>query len=439
MKRAFPAFLMLLMLASLAGCGSPQPKGLSVDPSKDLGPISPYVYGSNYGPWTSVPFGMMDYAVNSHVTALRFPGGSWGDRNDVQDYQIDTFMAFCRKVGAMPTFTVRLLGGTPEAAAEMVRYTNIEKKYGVVYWEIGNEPDLYYMLAASQDYDTVRFNQEWRAIARAMKAVDPSIKLVGPELSNFTGVPNQAFHALDIHGKDWMSEFLQANGDMVDVVSFHRYPYPKVEYSSVQPTIEELSQDPQQWVQAVQQLRKLIHDKTGRDLPIAITEANSASTSGIQGEATPNSFYNAIWWADVLGGLINQNVLMVNYWVLTTSSGEAQSGLGLIATGKVRPTYYVYQIFQHFGTEKVQAASGIKDVSVYAAKRKDGSLTIMVINKTDAAQQVPLSIHGKTPAQAEVWLFDVTHNAVDLGEQAFPASGSLDLPAQSISLYALGK
>ena len=60
-----------------------------------------------------------------------------------------------------------------------------------------------------------------------MKAVDPSIKLIGPELSNFTGVPDHAFHALDIHGKDWISEFLKSNGDMVDVVTFHRYPFPQ--------------------------------------------------------------------------------------------------------------------------------------------------------------------------------------------------------------------
>ena len=27
-------------------------------------------------------------------------------------------------------------------------------------------------------------------------------------------------------GKDWMTEFLRANGDLVDIVSIHRYPFP---------------------------------------------------------------------------------------------------------------------------------------------------------------------------------------------------------------------
>jgi len=40
-------------------------------------------------------------------------------------------MAFAQKVGATAIFHVRLLDGTPEQSAEMVRYTNIEKKSNV--------------------------------------------------------------------------------------------------------------------------------------------------------------------------------------------------------------------------------------------------------------------------------------------------------------------
>ena len=356
----------------------------------------------------------------------------------MQTYQIDTFMPLAKQIGAAVTISARLYDGTPEAAAELVRYVNIEKKYGVVYWSIGNEPDLYYKLAASSDYDTVRFNREWRAIAQAMKAVDPSIKLIGPEISNFTGIPNQSFHAQDIHGKDWMTEFLKANGDLVDVVSFHRYPFPLVEYSLVQATPDQLRQDAPKWSQAVQELKRSIHDITGRDIPIAVTEANSASTNGIQGEATPDSLFNALWWADVLGRLEDEDVRMVNYWTMTTASSESQSGLGLIAISGVRPTYYVYQMYSHFGSERVYAASGVQDVSVYAAKQADGTLTLLVINLSDGKQKVPLQVKGNVAGQAQVWLFDSQHKADDLGVQALPADGVLVLPAQSISLYVLG-
>src|SRR5215208_5204750 len=99
---------------------TPVPNVLYVDPSVSLGPISPLVYGSNYGPWLAVSLDMIPAAYESGISILRFPAGSWGDHNDVQTYQIDQFMDFSHKVGATAIFNVRLLDGTPEQAAEMV-------------------------------------------------------------------------------------------------------------------------------------------------------------------------------------------------------------------------------------------------------------------------------------------------------------------------------
>ena len=43
----------------------------------------------------------------------------------------------------MPTVSVRLFGGAPETAADLVRYANEEMGYGIEYWSIGNEPTLF--------------------------------------------------------------------------------------------------------------------------------------------------------------------------------------------------------------------------------------------------------------------------------------------------------
>jgi hypothetical protein len=51
--------------------------------------------------------------------------GEWGDRNDLQPYQIDQFIALARDLDVEPSISVRLHGGTPAAAAELVRYTNM--------------------------------------------------------------------------------------------------------------------------------------------------------------------------------------------------------------------------------------------------------------------------------------------------------------------------
>jgi hypothetical protein len=208
---------------------TPAPGVLSVEPGSVLGTISPYLLGSNYGPWVAIPANRLEEAYDSKITAIRFPGGEWGDHNTLRPYQIDAFMALCNEVGAIPVMTTRLFNSDPQVAADMVRYTNIENQYQVVYWIIGNEPTLYAsamrIRGIADDYDTVQFNQEWRAMAEAMKAVDPNIKVMGPEVHQFTSDNN--YNPKDSSGRDWMIEFLKANGDMVDVVTFHRYPFPK--------------------------------------------------------------------------------------------------------------------------------------------------------------------------------------------------------------------
>ncbi len=439
--RRITLFIVLLQILS-AGCGptmtntpaSPvataQPNTLYVDPGRDLGPISPYIYGSNYGPWTAVPLSMLQAALDAHITVLRWPGGAWGDANDIQTYQLDPFVAFCKQMGAIPTINVRLKNGTPAAAAALVKYANIDRKYNIQYWGIGNEPTLF-EAEMKQTYDTVRFNQEWRAIAQAMKAVDPEIKLLGPELHQWGTSLETTLK--DSSGRDWMTEFLKANGDLVDIVTVHRYPLYSA--SGEKFTVEDLRKNTLEWTGMVTYLRGLIKATAGRDIPIAFTEVNSNPAAVFNGIATPDSFYNAIWYADVLGRLIQQQVFMVNQFVLANRTG----GLGLIYNSEIRPMYYVFQMYQHFGNNQVYAASGTADVTVYAAKREDGTLTIMVINLSDGEQTISLQIQGKTSRQAEVWRFDASHHAEDLGKQGIPSDGVLVLPAQSISLYAIVK
>ena len=413
----------------------PAPGVLQVEPAAALGPISPYFLGSNYGPWVAVSVDMLPAAYDSGVEAIRFPGGAWGDRNDLKPYHIDPFIAFCEQVGAIPTISVRLREGSPEAAAALVRYVNIEKQYGVVHWTIGNEPTLFAAelraVGRADDYDTVQFNAEWRAMAEAMKAVDPTIKLLGPEIHQFNFDNN--FNPKDSSGRDWMIEFLKANGDLVDVVTFHRYPFPRSNDDNV--TIADLRQHSQEWAKTIPYLRSLIEQYTGRDIPIAITEVNTHYNQAVGGEATPDSHYNAIWVSEMFGQLMMQDVFMVNHWMLTSKGG--QGGWGLIGPSELRPSYHVYQLYRQFGDELVHAASGVEDVSVFAAARPDGTLTIIINNLADTEKQATLQVHGAVPAQAELWRLDQTQSPESASLFTFPTDGLLTLPAQSISLFII--
>jgi hypothetical protein len=336
-------------------------------------------------------------------------------------------------MGATAIFSVRLLGGTPEQAAEMVRYTNIEKKYKVQYWSIGNEPTLFdaELKNRGDTYSIERFNKDWHTFAEAMKQVDPTIKLVGAEINQFSYDPTPgATTNFGPRDEEWFIEFLKANGDLVDIVSFHRYPFPSTRVSGP-PAIDELRQNAQEWDKIIVHARELIHQYAGRDLPIAITEFNSAYDKSVGGEATPDSHYNAIWIADVLGRMIKNGIFMANEWSLTAKGGAG--GSGLVGALEVYPAYYAYQLYEKFGNELVYASSDDPDLSIYAARREDGALTVMIINLSLEEKTKAIRIGDQAQVQAAAWLFDPEHKAENIG--SVNLSNGIIIPPQSITLY----
>lgn len=405
----------------------PEPVGIVVDPSVDRGVISPYVFGSNYGPWVSLRPETLPLAEVMGVTMLRWPGGAWGDANTVTPLQVDQFVALARRLGAEPYIHVRFLDSTPEAAAELVRYANVEKGYNIRFWSIGNEPSLFE--AAGDGWNAVEFAAAWRAFAEAMKAVDPSILLLGPEIHQFNGTPN--VDPRDSAANDWLRTFLAANGDLVDVVTVHRYPFPNnAERTSATP--EALLADSEQWNGLVRRLREVVRAETGRDLPVGITEFNSHWSNAAGGKTTSDSFLSALWLGDVLARLIQERVEYANQFVL--ASGVAQ-GHGIFEPYRPRPPYYVYLLYKQFGSQQVAATSDDPAVTAIAAQRDDGALTMMLINRSPKAITLPLTIAGLEAAvTGEVFLFDSTHNAESVGAQSLEPGGEITLSAESITL-----
>lgn len=407
------------------------PGVLYVDAAQDLGAVDRSVYGSNFGPWVALRPETLPLAYDAGVTVLRYPGGAWGDQNDLQAYQIDQLVELARKMGAEPYIHVRFLDSSPGKAAGIVQYANVTKGYNIRYWSIGNEPSLYE--AAGEPWTAAAFAAEWRRFAASMRAVDPTIVLVGPETHQFNGTPN--VDPRDSTGADWLRTFLAANGDLVDIVSVHRYPFPNnAERTSATPA--ELLADTAEWSELPRRLRAAVRETTGRDLPIAITEFNSHWSNSISGATTPDSFLSALWLGDVLGRLVRERVELANQFLLA-SGGE--SGFGLLARTEPRPAYFVYQLYKQFGDELVTASADAPAVSLYAARRSsDAALTLMAINLTDEAVTRPLRLVGFTPGDAaQVWRFDAEHQAAQLADQPLADGTAVTLPPQSMTLYVL--
>ncbi|MBC8033822.1 MAG: hypothetical protein H7Y03_06730 [Chitinophagaceae bacterium] len=137
-------------------------------------------------------------------------------RDVVLDF--DEFMSMCTTVGASPLIVVAYdaIYSTASAikptkaelithAAEWVRYANITKGYNVKYWMLGNEswnlPDYNGTTTPAQyALDVVDF-------ASAMKAIDPSIKIV-------------------VNGRaGWWQTLLQSPAlPYIDILGFSNYP-----------------------------------------------------------------------------------------------------------------------------------------------------------------------------------------------------------------------
>lgn len=442
--RRFITFILLALLTVTSFSVAQDTNTLTVHAGESLGTISPYVYGSNMNLYTIIPSALMEEAQALGLKYMRFGGGDT-DIQDLRNNIIDLFVIQTRAVGAEPALSVRLLGGTPEKAAEIVRYANITKGYGIKYWSIGNEPNLFVALMDVETYTTEDLNTQWRAIAEAMLEVDPTIIFVGPDITQYvvTSYENGEIEylngslggsALDAQGNDWLQDFLRANGDLLGYVSIHRYPYPGLGAASGADT-ESLRDINDEWDIVIPNIREIIRDTTGRDIPIAVTEINSNSANSVGNVATLDSFYNALWLGDVLGRLIRNQVEIVAYWDV---QGGANRGWGLLGSYEIRPTANTYYMYRHFGTELIDATSTTPDVTIYAAKRDDGTLTLMVINLGPDEMSSTLVLDGFTPAgDAEVWRFDAEHTVEQIEAQPVADGSTITVPGQSMTVYII--
>jgi hypothetical protein len=399
------------------------PGVIGVDASRPMGTVPPLAFGTNVGPWQNLTADMMPLVDAAGFTFLRFPGGNWGDEYLLLQRHVDEFVGLARRLKAEPMIHVRLFRGDPEQAAAWVVYANRTRGYGVRYWAIGNEPSLYAAQRGATGYDAEAFNAQWREFALAMKAADPSILLLGPDTHQYTGRLGE--DPVDGRGVNWLGAFLQANGDLVDIVSVHRYPFGESD-----PSPDELRRNSLEWDTILPNLRRDIVEATGRSLPIAITEVNSNWSNRSGGETTPDSLLNAVWWADALGRMIRHQVDIVAQFAL-----EGAGGLGMLGPDGPRPLCHVYSLYRSFGRRLVWAESRVEDVSAYASLRDDGALSVLMINLGSQPARADLQLSGFAPGgAAEMWRLDRDHLAERLASVSVLPAAGFDLPAESVTL-----
>lgn len=173
------------------------------------------------------------------VSLIRYPGGLLSDAYHWKDgigpyerrpevlhqfgksdksrpnFGTDEALDFARQVGAELLITVNAGSGTPEEAADWVRYVN-GKGLRVRYWEVGNE--LYINdgspMSKRTTLNPTAYAQRFVAFARAMRAADPRINI------GAIGGENQGRYTV-VSYRDWNRTVLQQAGDRMDFLAVH--------------------------------------------------------------------------------------------------------------------------------------------------------------------------------------------------------------------------
>ena len=421
----------------------------------DLGgktrPFDRRLLGTNAPAWIG-PAKLADVNFQQRIrdlgtTVVRMPGGSWSSSYDWLACENGDANGCYWTWAAKPTDYVGFLAatgldgmwtadfnGTAQEAAALVAFFNASvddkrvigvdrrgKDWGTVgqwatlrsehghrdprpikYWEIGNEV---YGAKADKAPGCASFGWEdvWTCdgtayvngddqhdgflkFREAMRAVDPNI-LVGA-----VGIGG--------HQGDWGgfgNKVIEGAGDALDFYIVHDYGF------NSRPSTDAVLRRPQDsWPDVMRRVRAALDEQNStRAVPVAITEYNlfafaDGDTSGMMSESI-----NALYIADTIGQMAEQGATFANQWNLVNGATASGSDYGLLDpdTSEPKPQFYALALWSSFGDELLPVSVGFDTkttLSAYAGRGKDGKLSLMVVNKTDAAQPVSIQLKGAT-------------------------------------------
>ncbi|HKE92730.1 MAG TPA: hypothetical protein VKB34_00375 [Povalibacter sp.] len=454
---------------SLEFAPPPSVVNVSVDPKQRIRRIDRRLFALNAAVWDGAYSSPNTTQLLTELDnqALRFPGGSLSDvyhwatnMSEGQTFEwatsFDEFAQVAVATRAAVYITANYGTGTPQEAADWVRYSNKVKRYGFKYWEIGNEN--YGTWEADNNirpHDPVTYATRFKEYYRVMKAVDPTIR-IGAVVQKgedseviYTDHPVTNPRTGETHN-GWtpvMLATLKKLGVTPDFVIYHRYEQGPGGESDLF-----LLNAARTWGNDAANLRQMLNDYLGRAaqrVELACTENNSVYSN--PGKQT-TSLVNGLFLADSLGNLMQTEFNAMVWWDLRNGQEAGNNNnpslygwrrygdYGIVNAADPAgpadryPTFYVYKLLQHFarGDElAVQAQSDYNGLGVYAVRGTDHSLRILLINKhPTAALNAAISIPAlRTGEKAAVFSYGIPQD-----EAAHTGEGSADVQQSEITL-----
>lgn len=336
-----------------------------------------------------------EFAKRINHGIIRYPGGlradddHWHEILANKDWMVDTdeFLDWLKKTGSNAMFTVNFGSGTPEEAAAWVKHTNVDKKAGILYWEIGNE--IYgnwhpYYEKYGKDGGEI-YGKRARKFIEAMKKVDPTIKVA----------------VVGVLEGEWNEKVLKETGDIADGLIVHHYP----QHFGEENDFAMLS-SPQTLTKIYDRLHKTVDKWTKQfnkknKIELWLTEWNSVDFNpGPQTIAVENGLFVA----DYLGMLATENVDNAQYWDIHNDMTPEGGDYGyLTRSGEEcmncpRPSYWAFQMASDALRGKLYKTSISGDeeallTTYYTVNGKKKSL--LVVNKSPYSDfEMKLDIPG---------------------------------------------
>ena len=429
MKKILPTFFILLLVLLITASNGYAETQITIDTNQEVGEFNPEMLGVASGNWDhswDKPFineiPNLDKAFEAGgIRLLRYAGGLWANyvgwtredqRTPYNDYvvngntysfhygkdEIDDLAAFAKKTDVEIMIQVNIVQNDPQMWADMVKYTNIENDYNFTYWEIGNELDLEFdkLGISATDYAT-----RLDAYTKAMKAVDPTIHIIG-------GVPAAAHGAGYNDAITKMSDYLAEASQVSDIdsLSYHWYQTcsnnDPVTLSTITnwsfPNVAENSwrnNYSRNWSYiAPKRINEEIIDQ--KDLKLGVTELNLDACDFERAPVNSNHM-NALWLADILPRMAFHGVDYVTFY---QGYGNSDQGYPMIVPFEssiaLRPSYYTYYLLHnYFGDTLLETGYETNPQhSIFSSKDKGDNtkLYVLIINLDGQIKDYTFSI-----------------------------------------------
>ena len=434
---------------------------LSADAAQTLRPADARWFGINTAYWDST--GLAEPATTNALKemgclALRWPGGSSSDFYHWAGDAIGNsrFMNMATNLGEQVFITVNYGSGSSNEAAAWVRMANLTNHCGFKHWEIGNECYGTWETDTNQPaHDPYTYAVRAAGYLQMMKAADPTIEIGVVIVPGEDSSSNNATHfAVNPRtGKThygWtpvMLDTLKNLGVTPDFAIYHFYPeYTPTNWAPNSPDSDPLLlQVAVNWAGDAADLRQQITDylgPAGINTELVCTENNSDSGAGFGRQLT--SIVNGLYLVDSTCQLMKTEFNACLWWDLRNGPSSLGSfdptiygwrtygDEGMIngASG-LYPTFYAEKLLQYFvrpGDTVLGAASDYLLLSAYAARKTDGALALLVINKDATANfnaQISLSDFSPSPT--------ATARSYGIAQDDAVRTNNLDPGAQDIA------